>query len=225
MTQPYFPRADSSALAWTRNFAAGIASDPRKFSLTEEDAQAISAAVEAFADAYRLTVDPATATPVATVAKNQARCAAESLCRRYVGLIKPDWRVSDADKIALGVPPPRKSGKGTPVHVPQSAPLLKITGFTGAGAGHELRVSDSASPCRIAKPSGAAELQLFVAVADDLVRDPEQARFRGVITRNIATVGFEHSEGGKTATYFARWSGPRGDVGPWSSPVSMMIAA
>jgi hypothetical protein len=55
--------------------------------------------------------------------------------------------------------------------------------------------------------------------------DPKQAQFRGTVTRNSVHVGFEPSENGKVATYFARWAGRRGDVGPWSLPVFMRIAA
>jgi len=221
MPQPFLPRTDSAALHWMRNFASGIAVDPGKYSLTPQDAAAISAAVEVFASAYRVAIDPATRTCVAVLGKNNARRSAERICRQYAGLIKRDWRVSDEDKIALGVRP--MPSARTRVKVPQTSPLLKLLGCTPGR--QELRVFDSASPDRVAKPAGAAELQLFVTVDEAPVHDPTKAQFRRVIRRNKAHVSFEPSENGKVATYFARWCGPRGDVGPWSLPVSMRIAA
>ena len=68
-------------------------------------------------------------------------------------------------------------------------------------------------------------LQLFVAVSDAPVMDPTQSHFRGEFTRRSASVGFDAAQSGKIATYFGRWAGPRGDVGPWSLPISMRIAA
>jgi hypothetical protein len=56
-------------------------------------------------------------------------------------------------------------------------------------------------------------------------RNPANARLIGDYTRNPVVVAFEHRADGKKATYFARWKGSRGDVGPWSTPVSMRIAA
>jgi hypothetical protein len=38
-------------------------------------------------------------------------------------------------------------------------------------------------------------------------------------------VDFQPEHDGKVATYFACWSGRRGETGPWSASVSMRIAA
>ena len=55
--------------------------------------------------------------------------------------------------------------------------------------------------------------------------DPEQAQFYGAFKKNPVAVGFDPADDGKVATYFARRASRRGDVGPWSLPVSMRIAA
>ena len=80
-------------------------------------------------------------------------------------------------------------------------------------------------PNKRAKPFGAISLQLFVNVAEEVDPNPDTARFVGNYTKNPIVVAFDHSENGKQATYFARWQGRRGDVGPWSVPVSLAIAA
>jgi hypothetical protein len=38
-------------------------------------------------------------------------------------------------------------------------------------------------------------------------------------------VDFTEDKDGKVATYYARWASVRGEVGPWSLPISMRIAA
>ena len=76
-----------------------------------------------------------------------------------------------------------------------------------------------------AKPFGAIQLQLFVAIGTAAVTDESAAQFYGAFTRNPVGVAFGAEDDGKVATYFARWATRRGDVGPWSLPVSMRIAA
>jgi len=69
------------------------------------------------------------------------------------------------------------------------------------------------------------QLQLFVAVGAEPSVDPAAAEFKGAFTKNPVAVGFVAGDDGKVATYFARWASRKGDVGPWSLPVSMRIAA
>lgn len=54
---------------------------------------------------------------------------------------------------------------------------------------------------------------------------PEDAKLVGKFTRNPIGVDFASKDGGKVATYYARWVSRRGETGPWSAPVRMHIAA
>ena len=63
------------------------------------------------------------------------------------------------------------------------------------------------------------------AIAADEVDDPEAATFYSCVARNPVGVEFTAADDGKTATYFARWANNSGEVGPWSQPVHMRIAA
>jgi hypothetical protein len=150
-----------------------------------------------------------------------ARKSAESFCRQQARIIKYNDGVSDADKIAIGVRP--QNPKRRPIDVPRSSPLLKIVG--AASRSHSLHFNDSNTPTSRAKPFGAIQLQVFVALADTPVRDPELAHYCGGASRNGFEVSYEHEDDGKVATYFGRWVSRRGDVGPWSLPVSMRVAA
>jgi hypothetical protein len=62
-------------------------------------------------------------------------------------------------------------------------------------------------------------------VASEPTADENDAKFYGAFTRNPIGVLFDDESDGKVATYFARWSTIRGEVGPWSVPVAMRIAA
>jgi hypothetical protein len=221
MSNGYIPREDANALAWMQVFSDGLAASPATYQVTAADATAVSNAVTAFATAYADAVDPATRTPVTVAAKDDARTSAEQICRQYATLIKYNAGISDPDKIAIGVRPVNPDR--IPITAPQTSPLLNIIGCT-PGA-QTVRYSDTNTPDSGAKPFGALNLQLFLAVGDAVVADPELADFYGAFTKNPIGVGFDAGDDGKMATYFARWSSRRGDVGPWSLPVSMRIAA
>ena len=76
-----------------------------------------------------------------------------------------------------------------------------------------------------AKPFGAIGLQLYMAIGDEAASNVEDAKFYRMFTTNPMAIFFESADRGKIATYWGRWVGVRGDVGTFSNPVSMAIAA
>jgi hypothetical protein len=221
MSADYIPRPDAQALGWMRTFAAGISANSAAYMVSAAEAAGIQGAVDTFAAAYADAIDPAQRTPVVVAIKDDARNAAAQLCRQYATLIKHNAGISDADKIAIGVRPVNPNRK--PILCPRTQPTLNVVAAT-LGT-HTLRFADSLTPENAAKPFGATELQLFVAVGADAITDPAQARFYNKFTKNPVGIAFAHADNGKQASYFARWAGRRGDFGPWSNPVSFAIAA
>jgi hypothetical protein len=221
MASDYIPNQDAEALAWMQTFSAGITASPSTYDLVAADATAIAAVVSAFAGAQAVAINPATRTPVAVNDKDEARASAEELCRQYAAGIKVNAGISNSDKIAIGVRPVNNSR--TPIPVPDTSPLLNIVGNTPGV--QTLRYADSATPDSGKKPFGALSLQLFLATGTAAATDPDTAAFRAAYTRNPVEVAFDAADDGKVATYFARWATRTGEVGPWSLPVSMRIAA
>jgi hypothetical protein len=221
MPDGYIPNTDVGALNWMLTFAGGLVADPARYMTSVAEAAAIQLAVNAYDAAHADSIDPAQRTPVVVAIKDSARNAAEQLCRQYAGLIKLNAGISDADKIAIGVRPINPNRE--PIHCPQSAPKLNVVAATFGT--HTLQYADSLTLDSGAKPFGATELQLFVAVADTVVTDPLTARFYNKFTKNPVGVAFTSADNGKQASYFSRWAGRRGDVSPWSNLVTLAIAA
>ena len=222
MAQSYIPRPDAERFAWMRNFADHIVADASRYFISPDDAAAIDSAVVAFADAYRLALDPATATRPARIAKDQARKAVEDLCRSFASPIKTNRAILDADKSSIGVRP--LNTNRTRIHCPQTQPSLEIV--NAKSVRHILRYHNPGHDGS-AKPFGAIGVQLFLQVDDGpgLRGDPAKATYVGTFTRNPITVEFSRDDDHKKATYWARWVSRRGEVGPWSVPVCMSIAA
>jgi hypothetical protein len=205
----YMGSTDAAKLTWMQTFVGGISATPYAYQCTPTDAATIQAAVSAYEAALADSSDPATRTPVNVAIKDAARNTAAQLCRQYASQIKVNAGISDANKIAIGVPPVNNSR--SPINVPESSPLLNIIGATPGS--QTVRYADTNTPDSGAKPFGATQIQIFVAVAAEAIADPDEAQFYGAFTKNPIGVAFTPEDDGKLATYFARWASRRGDVG------------
>jgi hypothetical protein len=190
--------------------------------VTGPDVAAISAAVDGFVDALAVVQRPDGRTPGSTARKNGARAAAAGICRQYARLIKHNAGISDVAKIAAGIKP-MTIATSQPRTCPVSAPIVTILAAT-SGA-HTLTYADSRELDMRRKPAGADGLLLFRAISTGPVTSIEQAQFYRKYTTKPMPVFFDGADRGKCATYFGRWVGQRGDMGPVSAPVSMPIAA
>lgn len=217
----YIPATDSGFRDWASVFASHLTTDPALYMMTAAEALSVQNAVDDYVDAYQIAIDPDTRTKQAIIDKDDARSIAETLCRQYAILIKENAGISDGDKVNAGVRPINPNRE--PIEVPQSSPLLNILGNTPGT--QTIRFSDTTTPDSRAKPFGASELQLFLAVGDTEPAPISDAQFYGKFTRNPIGVDFSETDDGKMATYYARWASVRGETGPWSLPATMRIAA
>ena len=220
-TEDYIPAEDAQFRSWAEAFSAGISANSALYMLSPAQAASIASVVGQFVDALAVSSNQATRTRVTVAEKDDARSVCETLCRQYAMLIKENGGIADADKISIGVRPVNDSRE--PIECPQTSPLISILGNTPGQ--QELRYADTTTPDSRKKPFGASELQLFVATGTAENAPLADAKFYGKFTRNPVVVDFDAADDGKVATYYARWASARGEVGPWSLPVSMRIAA
>jgi hypothetical protein len=217
----YIPRDDADFGIWATTYATRLAASPGTYMMTLAQATAIQALVDDFLVKLAIARDPGTKNQGTVADKNAARFAAEDLCRQYAILIKQNAGITDADKIYVGVRPVNPDRE--PIQCPQTPPLLNILGNL---PGQQTVVyADTATPDSKAKPFGASELQLFMAVGTTESAPLSEAAFLGKFTRNPIQVDFTEAQDGKIATFYGRWASVRGETGPFSLPVSMRIAA
>ena len=219
-TSDYIPAEDAQFQVWAVAFAAAMVANYGLYSLSQAEAQSIKEAVDDFVAKFAISSSEATRTKGSVANKNEARNVAEVLCRQYAMQIKDNLGIPNAAKIAAGVRPINPTRE--PIECPQSWPVLNVLGNTPGV--QTLKYIDSVTE-KGAKPFGATELQLMVAVTDEGEGPLEQAKFQGKFTRNPIAVPFTEADDGKVATYYARWVSARGEHGPWSLPASMRIAA
>jgi hypothetical protein len=217
----YIPAEDAQFSLWAQAFAAGISSNPALYQISAAQAASIQGVVNAFVTALLTATTETTRTKATIIGKDDAREVAEGLCRQWAILIKDNAGITDGDKVNIGVRPVNPNRE--PIQCPQTSPLLSVLGNTPGS--QTLRFADTNTPDSKAKPFGASELQLFLAIGTTEPAPLSEARFYAKVTRNPIAVEFAEGDDGKIATYYARWASVRGEVGPWSLPASMRIAA
>ena len=175
MASTFIRSRDADTLLSMQAFADGISAAPALYQLSAVDAASIAGAVSAYAVALGIATNPATRTKTSVTDKDQARNAAEAICRQYANLIKYSAGISDADKQAIGVEPVNLSRDAR--ECPQTSPSIIVVAST-QGA-QTLQFRDSINPESRGKPFGATELLLWVAVGETIAASHEAARFYG----------------------------------------------
>ena len=219
--KPYLPRPDLDAVDWMRRFVNAAAGDPRRLGLAGEEvarADGVQRALAAAVARARSSVGNA----VDATVKARLRGEAEAVFRPLAMRVKRDAAVSADVKLKLGLRPPRGegAGRGTPVGPPTTAPELVSVAVVDGG--HRLRYQDPRTPASAALPREATGLLLFAHVADrggtSPIDDPSRASLLRGYTRTPLRIELPLEARGRLVTYFGRWQGKHGHLGPWSKP-------
>jgi hypothetical protein len=206
---------------WLSNFRTLIAATPVAYGLVAADATAITNAVTAWHNAYLAATNPTTRTKATVTTKNEQKSIVLGVVRGYANTIRVNMAVSDALKIGLGLHV--HDSVPTPVPPPSTFPLLTI--MEPHRGVQDLRAADSTTPTKRAKPPGTAGMLVFLHVGTAAVTNPADADFLIFSGKTEHASNFDPADNGKVATYFARWTNAKGEMGPWSAPASMPIAA
>jgi hypothetical protein len=217
----YLPNRDAEFDTWLNNFQTLIAANPTNYGLVAGDATAITAAYNGWHTAYLAAVNPTTRTHANVSTKNTQKANASSVVRGYGATIRANRAVSDALKINLGLHV--RDSEPTPVPPPSTVPVLAVIGMRQGM--QEVRVTDESTPGSRARPVGSAGMILFRAIDETAVTNPAQAQFLAFTGKTDFTCEYDPADNGKTATYFARWTNAKGEMGPWSQPMPVSIAA
>jgi hypothetical protein len=186
----------------------------------------ISRVIDEFLKAFQAANTIDTRTVPAILRKNNARVSAEQVMRTYAGLFRANMGISDENLVHLHIY--RRPSTLSRRSCPATSPLLN---FVAAGVMADvLFFRDSMTPKSRAKPPGAERLELFSAYLDEGAKcsgelPPENKKYEGSFKKNPINVPLDFSMGNRRPTFWARWAGFDGEVGPWSLPISRAIAA
>jgi hypothetical protein len=226
-TKKFIPNGDLdfSEMAW--RFAHGVANDPEKYQIDQDDAEALAGAVARFREALSKARGGGrrSASPAETSAKDAARAEAEKIIRRVAGAIRSNDRVEAAHKAMLGIKVAGARRRSAKVpRCPQESPRLHFEQAIHRSVHvpeHELTFWGVACEGR---PAGAARLELFAELVppeDAVPKRPGDSRYgvhylRSYVRSPIRLVP-PMAERPMRVVYWGRWADASGDVGPFSA--------
>lgn len=221
MAGSWIPESDGPLDTFVNNFQTLIAAAPTSYGLVTSDATAITAAYTSWHAAFLAATNPTTRTHATITTKNLQKANVMGVIRGYGATIRANRAISDALKIGLGIHV--RDTSPTPIPPPSTYPLLTIDSFNLGTL--SLHAADQNTPDKKARPAGTSGLLLFSVIATTPATDPTGLSFDAFLTKPKFQNTFDPSDSGKTVTYFARWTNGKGELGPWSPPVNIRIAA
>ncbi|MBY0310533.1 MAG: hypothetical protein K2W85_00535 [Phycisphaerales bacterium] len=245
MPEQRIPRPDGDFTAWSAQYFESVKKFWQAHGLDDNDLKPLEAGQAAWAAAMTKYVQAEAAYNAALEAKRDARAAFEAAIRPVSAFIQTYFKTTDADRATIGITV--KDTGGTPVPRPATSPLVSIK--LGDRLKHTLRIVDSDTPQRLAKPRGVRGCEVWMKLVDhaDTVQeadgtdtspptenpplinpflsDPSTFTYQGLATRAHHDTEFPLEARGKSAVYMLRWVSTRGVPGPWSEVATATVAA
>lgn len=202
----FIPDGDRDFAKMSHVFERTIAENPAAYCLSADVAAEISEAVREYRDALALALRRSTRTQETVAKKDEARCVAEAIVRKYGRLIRANDEIPPWVKASAGVH--ERATRLKPRECPETAPLLRYLGSedgllkNGRRKSQRRRkhlrrehrngaVQDHRAPVHVlefltaagkgssAKPFGAVRLEVFI----EMVRPGERVpRYPGETT-------------------------------------------
>jgi hypothetical protein len=169
--------------------------------------------------AYRKWIDPATSTQLALSDLKDAEKAFFPLYREFHAMVKASPLVTDADLQAMGFPP-RPSGERSPHSVEHMRVDLnaKAVGNLGLSVAFENRDTGSS-----AVPYYLTGVVLYYSFSDTQITDQSELTHSKLATRSPHEFTFDPKDRGKMIYLAGRWQNRRGELGPWSEIVALIV--
>jgi hypothetical protein len=216
----YIPRSFSLFYNWEENMMTILAANLTLFGIRPEELAPLTALQTLWRNAYIPTEGVRNVTHAQNLARQEARDEYESAIRVFKKrFLTENPKVSDPFLDSMGFTVPKKTH--TAVDDPKSAPVFSVD-FS-----HHLRHSIHFHDSEIsgnAKPKGVSGCEIWTKVGGTPPVTADELTFIGTDTRSPYIQDFSGDRLGETAYYWGRWINTRGVHGPWSEPVSAIIA-
>ncbi len=215
----FLPSKEFDLLYWSRSFRGHITAAPQDYGLSQQDADDYSAAHDAFEEAYTRAIQPITRTSANVTAKNTAMKELVALARSFSRMIQGNRRVSDGQKITLGLTVRIINAPALPV--PDEAPRIQIIRTDGHMLEFKLYASGT---LRRGRPIGVAGASIFTWVGNEPSNNPADWKFEFNTTKTKVRILFPLSVAPGTQVWVcARWYNPTAKPGPLCAPRSAYV--
>ncbi len=215
----YMPRSDADFNNWQGNFIATLTNYLTDLGLTAEEITPITTAQTTWTTAYNNHIAAQSAAESARQDKDDSRKQYKSLLRQLVNQLQVNPQMTDAMRQGLGITVSKSTASSLGEPTTRPIPRVELKGRYQL----EIHFVDETTPTRKAKPSGVMGSEIWLKIGDPPPTDPQELTFVALDTATPYVMEFKGEDVGKTAYFMLRWVNRKGESGPWSQTVSMMI--
>lgn len=217
----YIPKNDVDFNVWQENLVTIIEPNVTAWGINTDDFTAVKSKQTIWVAAYGKANNKQNRTAADVLAKDEAAADYKKTIRGFVlQWLANNAKVTDTDRIRMGLTV--KTGKRTPTPAPTTSPV-GIIDFS-VRLQHSIHFSDEAGGRSKAKPEGVHGCEIYMKVDGEAPKDISELTYVATDTASPYVVKFDGSKAGKTVYYWLRWVNTRGEIGPWSTTMSAMVA-
>ncbi|MDR0422260.1 MAG: hypothetical protein LBH72_04530 [Proteiniphilum sp.] len=173
-----------------------------------------------FKGAYDAWLDPAERSASKTLKLTEAEEAFVPFYRKLYAALKNGLFITDDDLIHMGFPA-RTSGPRHPAPVAKEAPDSDAD--TSVRGRVTVSFFDRGGKHKKGKPDGQHCVEIAWVLSDVPVSRWDGLTHSTVDTNSPLTLAFENDVRGKTMYYALRWENTRGEKGPWSEILNVVV--
>lgn len=216
----FIPRSDSKFNEWQSKLMEEVSINETKWKVIAEVIEKIVPLQKRWESCYSAASNVHNRTEADVTAKNEARKGYEKELRMFIkGSLAYNPLVTDTDRNRMGLTV--STGSRTAAPAPVTAPVGEVD--FSVHLRHNIHFRDSHAPGR-AKPPKVYGCEIWSKTGGDEPVNVQELTFLAVDTKSPFTVEYRGDQRGQTVWYWLRWINTRGDRGPWSAPVSAVIA-
>ncbi|MDR3267881.1 MAG: hypothetical protein LBT83_02290 [Tannerella sp.] len=213
----YIPRKDAELVAWSANFVIQIAGNFMKWDIPEQEVINLQGVTNNFA-AFHAQADSPAKNSIIVMEKNATRKVLVGLIRGLVNFRLKNPVITDAQRIAMGIPVHDTTRSSIPA--PVSRPEIDINVFDVRRL--KVHFHDMGSASR-AKPYGVSGAVIVYAVLKAPPASPADLTCSILATRTPYTLAFTEQERGQTVYVAICWQNKKGEKGPYSEIESAIV--
>jgi hypothetical protein len=162
MPEQRIPRPDGDFSAWSEQYVESVKAFWAEHGLDENDLKALDKGRDAWGAAFTKSVQAEAAYQAALESKRAARAEFESAIRPVSAFIQTFFKTTNADRATIGITVRDDSATRTPP--PATAPQVSIK--LEGRLKHTLRICDSATPLKLAKPRGVRGCEVWMRLEE-----------------------------------------------------------
>ena len=220
MSTHYLPRKDKDFLAWIVNFFKYLFPSLARFNFPASEYDLLKTQSDDFEKKLEISEEPASRTKPNIQAKNTARKLLEKTLQQDIKeFLIFNRTVTDEDRDILGLPIYKTTR--TPSKVAGKSPNIEFDTSVPGQIGIHLYDKDGVH--KRSKPEGQHGAEVASIVSDTPPEKWEDLIHSDFVTRSPLIKKFENDKRGKYLYVAGRWENTRGEKGPWSEIIRIVI--